>query len=127
MDRRHREAPAVIVVGQWTGQEAGALRHALRMTIMEFAERLGVAERTVAKWEVHGSAIVPVPVMQSSARHGAGARIRRCEEQIRNADEDVTPAAVCRGRGLLTRGQPGAIVDVDLAGRLFTRVATVSP
>jgi hypothetical protein len=37
MDRGHREAPAVIVVGQWTGQEASALRQALRMTIPEFA------------------------------------------------------------------------------------------
>jgi transcriptional regulator with XRE-family HTH domain len=65
MDRGHREAPAVIVVGQWTGQEASALRQALRMTIPEFAERLGVAGRTVAKWEAHGSAIIPVPVLQA--------------------------------------------------------------
>ena len=55
----------MIVVGQWTGQEASALRQALRMTIPEFAERLGVAGRTVAKWEAHGSAIIPVPVMQA--------------------------------------------------------------
>jgi hypothetical protein len=29
--------------------------------------------------------------------------------------------------GLLTRGQRGAIVGVDLAGRLFTQLATASP
>jgi transcriptional regulator with XRE-family HTH domain len=56
----------VTVVGQWTGQEASALRQALRMTIRDFAEHLGVAERTVAKWEAGGSAMVPVPVMQAA-------------------------------------------------------------
>jgi DNA-binding transcriptional regulator YiaG len=35
------------------------------MTIRDFAEHLGVAERTVAKWEA-GSAMVPVPVMQAA-------------------------------------------------------------
>ena len=54
------------VVGQWTGQEASALRQALRMTIRDFAEHLGVAERTVAKWEAGRSAMVPVPVMQAA-------------------------------------------------------------
>jgi transcriptional regulator with XRE-family HTH domain len=66
VDRRHGEVPAVIVVGRWTGQEASALRHALRLTIRDFAEHLGVAERTVAKWEAGGSAMVPVLVMQAA-------------------------------------------------------------
>jgi transcriptional regulator with XRE-family HTH domain len=56
----------VIVVGRWTGQEASALRQALRLTIRDFAEHLGVAERTVAKWEAGGSAMVPVLVMQAA-------------------------------------------------------------
>jgi transcriptional regulator with XRE-family HTH domain len=56
----------VTVVGQWTGQEASALRQALRLTIRDFAEHLGVAERTVANWEASGSAMVPVPVMQAA-------------------------------------------------------------
>ena len=44
-----------------------------------------------------------------------------------DADEDVITGGGMQGRGLLTRGQRGAIVGVDLAGRLFTRVATASP
>ncbi len=56
----------MIVVGLWTGQEASALRQALRMTIREFAEHLGVAVRTVAKWEALGAAVVPVPVLQAA-------------------------------------------------------------
>jgi transcriptional regulator with XRE-family HTH domain len=66
VDRPHREAHAVTVVGRWTGQEASALRQALRLTIRDFAEHLGVAERTVAKWEAGGSAMVPVLLMQAA-------------------------------------------------------------
>jgi DNA-binding transcriptional regulator YiaG len=66
VERCHGEMHAVTVVGQWTGQEASALRQALRLTIRDFADHLGVAERTVAKWEAGGSAMVPVPVMQAA-------------------------------------------------------------
>ena len=40
----------VEVVRTWTGREADALRHALRMTNEAFASHLGVAVRTVADW-----------------------------------------------------------------------------
>jgi len=66
VDRPRGEVPTVIVVGRWTGQEASALRQALRLTVRDFAEHLGVAERTVAKWEAGGSAMVPVLVMQAA-------------------------------------------------------------
>ncbi|WP_373681680.1 helix-turn-helix domain-containing protein, partial [Streptomyces sp. b94] len=38
-------------VHQWSGLEARALRKALRKSIRGFAEHLGVAVNTVAKWE----------------------------------------------------------------------------
>src|SRR4051794_41950344 len=38
------------VIDQWTGRHANALRAAMRMTNEAFAERLGVASRTIAKW-----------------------------------------------------------------------------
>ncbi|MCF4122061.1 hypothetical protein L1785_13845 [Antribacter sp. KLBMP9083] len=38
-------------VHQWTGLEARALRHALRLSVRRFAEDLGVAVNTVSKWE----------------------------------------------------------------------------
>ncbi|MFE7141311.1 helix-turn-helix domain-containing protein [Streptomyces sp. NPDC057644] len=41
----------VATVHQWTGLEARALRKALRKSIRGFAEHLGVAVNTVAKWE----------------------------------------------------------------------------
>lgn len=38
-------------VHQWTGLEARALRHALRLSVRRFAEELGIATNTVSKWE----------------------------------------------------------------------------
>lgn len=38
-------------VRQWTGRETRALRKAMRVSVREFAEKLGVAERSVSKWE----------------------------------------------------------------------------
>jgi transcriptional regulator with XRE-family HTH domain len=52
-------------VPQWTGLEAKALRAALRMTMHEFAGYLGVAARTVAKWETGGSDIQPMSQTQA--------------------------------------------------------------
>mgnify|MGYP001791566382 CR=1 FL=1 len=52
-------------VREWTGLEAKALRAALRMTIHEFADYLGVGTRTVAKWEARGRHIEPQPQTQA--------------------------------------------------------------
>ena len=51
------------VVDIWTGQRASALRIALRMTNEAFAQRLGTAIRTVAKWNAQPD-LVPVPELQ---------------------------------------------------------------
>lgn len=55
----------MVTVQQWTGREARALRSALRMSMRAFAEHLGVALRTVAKWEKHGEATQPRPDTQA--------------------------------------------------------------
>jgi transcriptional regulator with XRE-family HTH domain len=131
MDRGHREAPVVIVVGLWTGQEARALRQALRMTIPEFAERLGVAERTVAKWEAHGSGIVPVPVMQAAldtaltrASDEAKSRFGMLLAATRDGVQYEEPGAeVLAGPGAATRAAPASIpqrLDPEAIGRLLT-------
>ena len=49
----------------WSGREARLLRHALRLSVRGFAGYLGVAARTVAKWESGGSATVPRPDTQA--------------------------------------------------------------
>lgn len=50
---------AVITMELWTGREARALREALRMSQREFAAHLGVAIRTVAKWDSEGANVTP--------------------------------------------------------------------
>ncbi len=52
-------------VRRWTGHEARALRNALRLSVRAFAEQLGVAVRTVSKWEAGGAATVPRPDTQA--------------------------------------------------------------
>lgn len=49
----------------WTGREARVLRGALRLSVRAFAEHLGVAPRTVSKWEQLGEATRPHPDTQA--------------------------------------------------------------
>lgn len=49
----------------WTGREAAALRTAMRLSVRAFAEHLGVAVRTVSKWEQFGAATRPHPDTQA--------------------------------------------------------------
>ncbi len=56
----------MIAVERWTGRETRALRRALRMTVVGFAEHLGVSTRTVSKWESRGAGIEPLPEMQAA-------------------------------------------------------------
>lgn len=51
-------------VHRWTGLEAKLLREALRLSLRDFAARLGVGIRTVNKWESRLADIVPLPHMQ---------------------------------------------------------------
>lgn len=53
-------------VGQWSGRETRILRQALRLTVRDFAEKLGVSPRTVSKWEAGGVEHVPRPELQAA-------------------------------------------------------------
>jgi tetratricopeptide (TPR) repeat protein len=71
----------VASVGHWTGREAKALRRALRLSVRAFADDLGVAVRTVTKWESFGAETTPRPHMQAVldttlARADADAKLR---------------------------------------------------
>ncbi|MGH3907015.1 MAG: helix-turn-helix domain-containing protein, partial [Pseudonocardiaceae bacterium] len=50
---------------RWTGHEARLLRAALRMSLRAFAAHLGVAERTISKWEKAGPRTTPWPDTQA--------------------------------------------------------------
>lgn len=53
-------------VRRWTGCGATALRTALRQSRRDFAAHLGVAARTVSKWEAGGVSVCPRPEMQAA-------------------------------------------------------------
>ena len=54
------------LVTRWTGREVKALREAARMSLMEFAEKLGVSDRIVSKWEQGGESVSPRMVNQAA-------------------------------------------------------------
>jgi hypothetical protein len=53
----------MIVIDEWSGARAAALRASLRMTNESFAEHLGTATRTVAHWNTAPS-VTPRPELQ---------------------------------------------------------------
>ncbi len=54
------------LVERWSGRETRALREAHRMSVRAFAAHLGVAERTVTKWEARGIRTHPRPDLQAA-------------------------------------------------------------
>jgi formylglycine-generating enzyme required for sulfatase activity len=50
---------AVPTVVRWTGREAACLRMALRLTLIDFSQRVGVTDRMVSKWEAGAESIAP--------------------------------------------------------------------
>ncbi|GAA4660977.1 MULTISPECIES: helix-turn-helix domain-containing protein [Amycolatopsis] len=79
----------------WSGREARLLRHALRLSVRAFAGYLGVAARTVAKWESGGALTVPRPDTQAIldtalARAEPEAR-RRFDLLLQQSDEPAAP------------------------------------
>lgn len=64
MSAVHRGA-GVTAIQKWSGREARALREAMRMSVRDFAARLGISARAVSKWEASGETMVPRPDSQS--------------------------------------------------------------
>lgn len=84
----------------WSGREARLLRHALRLSVRAFAGYLGVAARTVAKWESGGSATVPRPDTQAildTALSRADPEARRRFDLLVQQPDDDTPAPPVAG------------------------------
>jgi transcriptional regulator with XRE-family HTH domain len=52
-----------VVVAEWRAAEIRALRHAVRMSIREFGEHLGISDRMVSNWE--GGYEIPRPGSQA--------------------------------------------------------------
>ncbi|GAA5118308.1 hypothetical protein GCM10025762_34670 [Haloechinothrix salitolerans] len=63
--RSGRDGDDIVVVRQWTGREADALRCAVRMSVRGFADYLGISARAVSRWAQLGAETVPRPDMQA--------------------------------------------------------------
>ncbi|MFI7487856.1 hypothetical protein ACIBXA_05670 [Micromonospora echinaurantiaca] len=83
-------------VTTWTGREANALRQALRMSVTGFAEHLGAARRTVAKWSSQGDKVRLRADMQAAL-----------DTVLTRATPDVRE----RFEALLGTGTNGALAD----------------
>ncbi len=70
-------------VERWTGRETRMFREASRLTVRSFAEYLGVATRTVSRWELHGVTRAPQPEIQSAL----DTALRRADGEVRRRFE----------------------------------------
>lgn len=76
----------------WTGAEATALRKALNLTNEQFAERLGVAPRTVAYW-AEKSTTEPRPAMRNALQQLLDAAPARTRARFHELTEPSGPSA----------------------------------
>ena len=86
------------MVRRWTGHESRALRQAMRLSVRDFSAKLGVATRTVTKWEAEGLRAHLRPdshALLDTAYHHADDRVKTrfaallTEEQARHVAEDI--------------------------------------
>lgn len=100
----------------WTGREARALRLALRFSVRAFAEHLGVAIRTVSKWEAAGGSRQPQPAMQAALdtvlARAAPDALMRFEKLL------ADPAPICARRPTARWDYESWVDDLDRA-RLY--------
>ena len=124
-------------VKRWTGAEAHALRQALRLSIRGFAEYLGVAARTVAKWEAARGNVQPRPDTQAILdtalnRAPEDARLRfdailGNQQNVRHLDPEPAPLPISGPLLLdgliLPAAQHDAQEDADVRRREFISTA----
>ena len=104
-------------VDRWTGREAKLLREALRLSVRDFAARLGVAVRTVNKWEARQADITPLPHMQEVL----DTALARASDEAKARFAAANRAEVPEHKTAQTSGQPvrGAMLPVVVNGRLM--------
>ena len=84
---------------RWNGQAARRLRHALGLTVHDFAENLGVSPRTVSSWERAGTSHAPRP----GVRRTLDVMLERSSEDLQSrfhrSRPDLSPANVLSSGG----------------------------
>ncbi len=103
-------------VSRWTGREAKLLREALRLSVRDFAARLGVDVRTVNKWEARQADITPLPYMQEVLDTALTRASDEAKARFAAATHaDVPKHETAQLSGSLVRG---AMLPVVVNGRL---------
>ena len=89
------------MVQVWSGREVRALRESQRLSIREFALRIGVSERMVSRWEAGGENIRPRPINQegldsllTAASEDEKARFTARLQGTKQAESAQTPEPV---------------------------------
>jgi tetratricopeptide (TPR) repeat protein len=116
-------------VETWTGAEARLLRMvALRLSLRDFADHLGIPSRTISKWEQGGAARVPRPHMQAMldtvlehADPAARVRFESALEERQSADTHPGPPHA--GSGL---DRAAGVEPDDLSRRELLRLMTMA-
>ena len=103
-------------VHRWTGREAKLLRQALRLSVRDFAARLGVGVRTVNRWETRQADITPLPYMQEVL----DTALVRASDEAKVRFAASTRAEVREHETAQLSGPPvrGAMLPVVVNGRL---------
>ncbi|MGQ0718296.1 MAG: helix-turn-helix domain-containing protein [Pseudonocardiales bacterium] len=103
-------------VHRWTGRETKLLREALRLSVRDFADRLGVGVRTVNKWEARQLDITPLPYMQEVL----DTALARASDEVKARFAAATRADVPEHGTAQLSGPPvrAAMLPVVVNGRL---------
>jgi transcriptional regulator with XRE-family HTH domain len=115
-----------VVVAHWRAAEIRALRHAVRMSIREFGEHLGVSARMVSNWE--GGYAIPRPASQAVL--DAALRIATEQAKARFASwptrtREIEPDDPVRWVVHIVAGVHAERDALDLADHVATLVAAV--
>lgn len=119
---------ARVSIDVWNGRLIRALREAKRLTQQEFAAKVGISERMVAKWEGAGDHAVPRPVNQSALDTFLDISTDAEQERFaRNVGSETTEAAPPVAVPVTT-GAEELVIDLDRYvrhprdGKLMARV-----
>lgn len=113
-------------IQRWTGRESRALRHALRLSVRTFAQRLGVSDRAVSKWEADDGARTPGPESQAildTAYERADAEVRERFWETLGIPIGIVSSPTAAGFAMVPDLEPALIARADV---LKTLVAMVS-
>jgi transcriptional regulator with XRE-family HTH domain len=125
----------VTVVARWTGREAGFLRQAMRLTVRDFAEDLGVNPRTISRWESTRDPHTPGPELQQALDTMLDRATEGERQRFADAVKDLSPNRRYEEAPLLAAPSGGAGpavggVVADLAwrepGLMLTTLDTTS-